>query len=64
MRSQNVDVVVVGGGPAGLSAAGLEGARMPGLYVAGDASEDVQLAIVAAAEGAKRHRAARTPSAG
>lgn len=26
---------------------------MPGLYVAGDASRDVQLAIVAAAEGAK-----------
>ena len=31
----------------------LEGTRVPGLYVAGDASEDVQLAIVAAAEGAK-----------
>ncbi len=26
---------------------------MPGLYVAGDASDDVQLAVVAAAEGAK-----------
>jgi thioredoxin reductase len=31
----------------------LEGTQVPGLYVAGDASEDVQLAIVAAAEGAK-----------
>jgi thioredoxin reductase len=31
----------------------LEGTGVPGLYVAGDASEDVQLAIVAAAEGAK-----------
>ena len=26
---------------------------MPGLYVAGDASDDVQLVVVAAAEGAK-----------
>lgn len=31
----------------------LEGTEVPGLYVAGDASRDVQLAIVAAAEGAK-----------
>lgn len=31
----------------------LEGTNIPGLYVAGDASRDVQLAIVAAAEGAK-----------
>jgi thioredoxin reductase len=31
----------------------LEGTNVPGLYVAGDASHDVQLAIVAAAEGAK-----------
>jgi thioredoxin reductase len=31
----------------------LEGTGVPGLYVAGDASRDVQLAIVAAAEGAK-----------
>lgn len=31
----------------------LEGTNVPGLYVAGDASRDVQLAIVAAAEGAK-----------
>jgi thioredoxin reductase len=31
----------------------LEGTGVPGLYVAGDASADVQLAIVAAAEGAK-----------
>jgi thioredoxin reductase len=31
----------------------LEGTRVPGLYVAGDASDDVQLVIVAAAEGAK-----------
>ena len=31
----------------------LEGTGIPGLYVAGDASRDVQLAIVAAAEGAK-----------
>ena len=31
----------------------LEGTNIPGLYVAGDASKDVQLAIVAAAEGAK-----------
>jgi thioredoxin reductase len=31
----------------------LEGTKIPGLYVAGDASRDVQLAIVAAAEGAK-----------
>lgn len=31
----------------------LEGTNVPGLYVAGDASKDVQLAIVAAAEGAK-----------
>lgn len=31
----------------------LEGTGVPGLYVAGDASGDVQLAIVAAAEGAK-----------
>ncbi len=30
-----------------------EGTGVPGLYVAGDASEDVQLVIVAAAEGAK-----------
>lgn len=30
-----------------------EATKIPGLYVAGDASEDVQLAIVAAAEGAK-----------
>jgi thioredoxin reductase len=30
-----------------------EGAGVPGLYVAGDASEDVQLVVVAAAEGAK-----------
>ena len=29
------------------------GSRVPGLYVAGDASEDVQLVVVAAAEGAK-----------
>jgi thioredoxin reductase len=31
----------------------LEESRVPGLYVAGDASRDVQLVIVAAAEGAK-----------
>jgi len=31
----------------------LEGTSVPGLFVAGDASRDVQLAIVAAAEGAK-----------
>ena len=31
----------------------LEGTGVPGLYVAGDASRDVQLAIVAAAEGAR-----------
>lgn len=31
----------------------LEGTGVPGLYVAGDASRDVQLSIVAAAEGAK-----------
>ena len=31
----------------------LEGTRVPGLYVAGDASDDVQLVVVAAAEGAK-----------
>ncbi len=31
----------------------LAGTRVPGLYAAGDASEDVQLVIVAAAEGAK-----------
>jgi thioredoxin reductase len=31
----------------------LEGTNVPGLYVAGDASKDVQLAVVAAAEGAK-----------
>jgi thioredoxin reductase len=31
----------------------LEGTGVPGLYVAGDASRDVQLAIVAASEGAK-----------
>jgi thioredoxin reductase len=31
----------------------LEGTNIPGLYVAGDASRDVQLAVVAAAEGAK-----------
>jgi thioredoxin reductase len=31
----------------------LEESRIPGLYVAGDASRDVQLVIVAAAEGAK-----------
>jgi thioredoxin reductase len=31
----------------------LEGTNIPGLYVAGDASKDVQLAVVAAAEGAK-----------
>jgi thioredoxin reductase len=31
----------------------LEGTNIPGLYVAGDASKDVQFAIVAAAEGAK-----------
>jgi thioredoxin reductase len=31
----------------------LEGTGIPGLYVAGDASRDVQLAILAAAEGAK-----------
>ena len=31
----------------------LEGTGVPGLYVAGDASHDVQFAIVAAAEGAK-----------
>jgi thioredoxin reductase len=31
----------------------LEGTNIPGLFVAGDASKDVQLAIVAAAEGAK-----------
>jgi thioredoxin reductase len=31
----------------------LEDTNVPGLYVAGDASKDVQLAIVAAAEGAK-----------
>jgi thioredoxin reductase len=31
----------------------LEGTNVPGLYVAGDASKDVQLTIVAAAEGAK-----------
>ncbi len=30
-----------------------EGSCVPGLYVAGDASEDVQLVVVAAAEGAK-----------
>jgi thioredoxin reductase len=30
-----------------------EGTRVPGLYVAGDASDDVQLVVVAAAEGAK-----------
>ncbi|MDQ2871449.1 MAG: NAD(P)/FAD-dependent oxidoreductase [Acidobacteriota bacterium] len=30
-----------------------EGSGVPGLYVAGDASEDVQLVVVAAAEGAK-----------
>jgi thioredoxin reductase len=31
----------------------LEGTNIPGLFVAGDASRDVQLAVVAAAEGAK-----------
>jgi thioredoxin reductase len=31
----------------------LEGTSIPGLYVVGDASRDVQLAVVAAAEGAK-----------
>jgi thioredoxin reductase len=31
----------------------LEGSNVPGLWVAGDASKDVQLAVVAAAEGAK-----------
>ena len=31
----------------------LEGTNVPGLYVAGDASWDVQLAVIAAAEGAK-----------
>jgi thioredoxin reductase len=31
----------------------LEGSTVPGLYVAGDASRDVQLVIVAAAEGAR-----------
>ncbi|HEY6147981.1 MAG TPA: NAD(P)/FAD-dependent oxidoreductase [Thermoanaerobaculia bacterium] len=31
----------------------LEGTRVPGLYVAGDASDDVQLVVVASAEGAK-----------
>ncbi|MCU1275091.1 MAG: pyridine nucleotide-disulfide oxidoreductase, partial [Bryobacterales bacterium] len=31
----------------------LQETNVPGLYVAGDASRDVQLAIVAAAEGAK-----------
>lgn len=31
----------------------LEGSNIPGLYVAGDASEDVQLVVIAAAEGAK-----------
>jgi thioredoxin reductase len=31
----------------------LEGCNVPGVYVAGDASRDVQMAIVAAAEGAK-----------
>jgi thioredoxin reductase len=32
---------------------GWEWTTVPGLYVAGDASRDVQLAIVAAAEGAR-----------
>jgi len=41
------DTVIVGGGPAGARTG------VPGLYVAGDASGDVQFAIVAAAEGAK-----------
>ena len=31
----------------------LKGTRMQGLYVLGDASQDMQLAIVAAAEGVK-----------
>src|SRR5581483_766628 len=31
----------------------LETTNVPGVYVAGDASKDVQLAVVAAAEGAK-----------
>ena len=31
----------------------LEGTNIPGLFVAGDASKDVQFAVVAAAEGAK-----------
>jgi thioredoxin reductase len=31
----------------------LEGTNIPGLFVAGDASRDLQLAVVAAAEGAK-----------
>jgi thioredoxin reductase len=38
----------------------LENTAVPGLYVAGDASRDVQLAIVAAAEGAKAALAINT----
>ena len=38
----------------------LEATTIPGLYVAGDASKDVQLAVVAAAEGAKAALAINT----